>query len=1015
MERPHFVSTRVQALNSSKYIHLILLLTEIFQGGGDLDRALFHFKEYHSIKETIFNDKADQRLKVLKVLHDTETSRKEAEILRLRTVELTQEISEREQAEALLRESESKFRNFVEQSSDGIILVDERGNIIEWNKGAEQLTGLKQAAVLDTPLWDVQVQLLPEEQITPDARERYKAMISQALQTGEAPWLNRLIEANYQDADGSLKFVQQRFFPIQTRSGFWLGAISTDITSSKEAEIILNQQFTYQRALAGCSQALLVPAENKTDRQNVLNQALEHLRSATEASRAYVIRVFDDPDEGLCMGILAEVCAAGIHQQIDNPINQRIPLSYFPSELISALAEGKHYGGPVKQVIASKPQLLKAFLSQREPLLSLILFPIFDQDQLWGFVGFDDCITERKWNEMEISILRTASEMIGNTLQRWQTSAKLKETLDHLEERVEERTAKLSEEIQGRQRVQADLETRLLIEELLTTISTRLLEQSRIRENIAASMEHLARIMNAGRIFLVEFDLQVTNQVRDFIEWHMPEVLPISREVIHNSIASLIGLRDRLQSGETVYIDDTNQSQHNLEIDIRFLQDRNIHSLVLAPIVIDQRVQAVLGCSNLQSSAEVVQMNLRALELVAGMLQSLFQRERLIQTLEEQVAERTRQLTTFLDVAILSDQSQDLTDILQPTLRSISQIVEYDALGIHIVDKKSNTLTLIAQVGIPPDFLEWLRVIELDDGLAAWLDEAESSQALNQPDPDVVFPEQFCLPDYQAYFSVRLRAGNKTLGILNCYRMADQPFSPFQRMLLTALGDLLGIIIENYHLRVEGQELATVEERQRLAREIHDAVSQSVYSLSLFARSANDALDEANQEKLSTNLQDIESTAIQAMREMRLLLYQLRETGPEKDIAAALDTRFRQVENRLGIEATHDIGVDIYLPMDIQHEVWRIIIEALNNVVKHANATDVHVKVACLDENLVTSIRDDGIGFVDSDQSYGMGLKNMQARAEMLGGHIDIISKSGQGTQIILKVPMACSEAEKGD
>lgn len=499
------------------------------------------------------------------------------------------------------------------------------------------------------------------------------------------------------------------------------------------------------------------------------------------------------------------------------------------------------------------------------------------------------------------------------------------------------------------------------------------------------------------------------------MEWHRPEMQPVSEDILQGSITSLIGLLDWLRDGKTIYIPDTAQNPGEIEVDLSSLQMRDVQSLVLAPITVDGRVQAVLGCSNLLAPAEVVQTNLRALELVAGMLKSLFQREQLIETLEKQIAERTRQLTTFLDMAMFSDHTQNLTDILQPTLLSISQIVDCDALSIHIFNEKQSRLEVRAHRGIPLETLKLLSEIEIDAELAAWLEEMDPYQTSDNLEREPAFPEPFCLPGYASYYSNSLRAGNKLLGILNCYRIEDQPFSPFQGMLLVALGDLLGIIVENYHLRIEGQELATVEERQRLAREIHDAVSQAVYSLSLFARSAKDALEEGDSDELSVNLEDIEATALRVMHEMRLLLYQLQETRQDQNIEITLDNRFRNVENRLGIKTTREIETDIFLPSHIHHEVWRIINEALNNAIKHASAARVHVQISCNDENLRVSIQDDGVGFDPRDYSPGMGLKNMQRRAEALDGSLEITSKLRKGTQILLKIPMTCLEPGEGE
>lgn len=788
------------------------------------------------------------------------------------------------------------------------------------------------------------------------------------------------------------------------------------------AETRLKQQLLYQKALASCSQSLLVVAEEVKSQQQVLDQALEHLRSAAQASRAYIFHAFEDVELGACIGMLAEVCAPGIPPQIDNPANQKFPLSGLPPEFTKVLQERKPYGGAVKDVFAETPALQKAFLSQAPPLLSVMLFPLFDRDQFWGFIGFDDCVTERDWDVQEISMLRTASEMVANTLQRWQVEEHLRETLTHLEERVRERTleyaqtnAELRREISERQRLQDKLENRIEIERILASISTRLLEPARIRENILASLEDLGKIMEAGRIFLTEFDLRAPYQLRNYYEWHKPETPPLPEDVAQSFIGSLNGLRDQLQSGETIYIKDTAQFPARHGVNMQSLQVREVQSLVLSPLVIDQRVQGVLGCSNLLASPDIVEGNIRTLELVAGMLKSLLQREHLIQTLEEQIAERTRQLTTFLDMAMLSDQAQDLAEVLQPLLHSIVQIVGCDAAGIHIINVKKSILELVAQRGIPLESMQSLREVIINAEFSARLEQADSYWMVRDRVGSPNLPEPFFLPGYSVIFANRLSAGNKSLGLMSCYRLEDQPFTTFQATLLTALSELLGIIVENHRLRVEAQELAAIEERQRLAREIHDAVSQSVYSLSLFARSAGDAMHAHDEDKLMANLKDIETTALQAMREMRLLLYHLREASREEDIAVALDTRFKQVENRLGIQASRAIGADILLPTHIQHEVWRVIIEALNNVVKHASASHVNVQITCHDDELFVSIQDDGIGFNIREHSPGMGLKNIQARAESLGGQLEIISAAGQGTQIIIKTPMACLGVDEGE
>ena len=795
--------------------------------------------------------------------------------------------------------------------------------------------------------------------------------------------------------------------------------LEKEIKERGNAESLLNQQLLYQHALAGCSQSLLVPAENESAQWEVLTQALEYLRSGAQASRTYIFRSFEDPELGACIGMQAEVLDAGIPAHINVPANQKFPLSSLPTDFMQALSEGRPYGGPVERVFASTPELKEAFLTQNPPLLSVLLFPVFDRDQLWGFIGFDDCTTEREWGQWEIGMLGTAAEMVGNTLQRWTTENQLRETLDVLEMRIEERTADLSEsnrllnlEIGERRRVQQDLVDRLQIEEYLATISARLLEPTGIRDNIMASLEDLGEIMNASRVFLVEFESQTINRVREFYNWHSLEVQPLSGEQIQGFVESSTWDQRQLQLGETIYIEDFTKIPPEAEMDLKALQKRGVQSLILSPLIVDRSLRGVLGCSNFQVSNKNVEVNLRAFELVAGMLRSLLQREYLIQTLEEQVAERTRQLTTFLDMTMLSDQEQDLADVLQPSMAAITEIAHCDACSIHIITDTADSLHLVAQRGIPKEFMQPLSEVEVDQAFIQWLQNEDHYQTTGDPGEWPIFPEQFCFPGYRAFFATRLSAGNISQGLLSCYRAADQPFTPFQATILSALGELLGIIVENHRLRIEAEELAALEERQRLAREIHDAVSQSVYSLSLFARSANDALSANDTQKLSNNLQDLEATALQAMREMRLLLYQLRTPEVDVGLPAALEARFNQVERRLGIQAASEVETQIDLPIRIRHEVWRIITEALNNALKHANADRVDVKMTLAEGNLLVTIQDNGIGIDGSRVGLGMGLKNMRARADALSGLLEFISSVGEGTQVRLQVPLTDMDSQ---
>jgi PAS domain S-box-containing protein len=155
-------------------------------------------------------------------------------LIRLRW--LLRDISQRVQMEGALRESEQKFRSLVEQSPDGIVLVDEQGIVIEWNRAQEQITGLKQNDALGQPIWDVQFQVIPQERKSPATHPQLKASMLQFLKTGNMPGANQVRDYDIELPDGTRRTMQTLDFPIKTGKGFMPGSISRDVTERRQAE-----------------------------------------------------------------------------------------------------------------------------------------------------------------------------------------------------------------------------------------------------------------------------------------------------------------------------------------------------------------------------------------------------------------------------------------------------------------------------------------------------------------------------------------------------------------------------------------------------------------------------------------------------------------------------------------------------------------------------------------------------------------------------------------------------------
>jgi len=157
-------------------------------------------------------------------------------ILSLTIVFLILNIKKRMLIQRQLSLSERKFRGFIEQSTDGISLMNEQGMVIEWNKGLENITGLAKEYVVNKEQWAIQTQLLPDFLQKEPIVESYKKEISEFLQTGQGDWINTLNDVLIQNKEKGVIYAQQLNFPIKTEKGFMIGSITRDVTNQKLAE-----------------------------------------------------------------------------------------------------------------------------------------------------------------------------------------------------------------------------------------------------------------------------------------------------------------------------------------------------------------------------------------------------------------------------------------------------------------------------------------------------------------------------------------------------------------------------------------------------------------------------------------------------------------------------------------------------------------------------------------------------------------------------------------------------------
>ncbi len=216
-------------------------------------------------------------------------------------------------------------------------------------------------------------------------------------------------------------------------------------------------------------------------------------------------------------------------------------------------------------------------------------------------------------------------------------------------------------------------------------------------------------------------------------------------------------------------------------------------------------------------------------------------------------------------------------------------------------------------------------------------------------------------------------------------------------------------------LRQSEMEKVITTERNRLARELHDSVTQSLYSLTLFSHAARRMAEDIGDDRLVRQIGQIGATAIKTLKEMRLLVYEMRPHLLKKEgLIRALRQRLEAVEGRSGVEARLVVDELVMLPRSVEQELYRITNEALNNALKHAAATSVAVYIRQIDGRVELEVVDDGIGFEPEAMRDrgGMGLVSIRERAEQLGGEATIRSAPGEGTSVKVAISLEKEQAE---
>jgi signal transduction histidine kinase len=270
-----------------------------------------------------------------------------------------------------------------------------------------------------------------------------------------------------------------------------------------------------------------------------------------------------------------------------------------------------------------------------------------------------------------------------------------------------------------------------------------------------------------------------------------------------------------------------------------------------------------------------------------------------------------------------------------------------------------------------------------------------------------------CFGYVRSWLGVPLMVKDRLIGVLRIDHEQPNRFDQGHAQLVLAFANQAAVAIENARLYQRAQTLAVLEERQRLARELHDSVSQALYGIALGARTARTLLERVKIDDtgITESLDYVMSLAQAGLAEMRALIFELRPESLETEgLVAALNKQSDALKARHQIDVSLDLCEEPPVAMEVKEILYRVAQEALHNTIKHAQATQIVVRLACENQELVLEVEDNGIGFDPAQEFPGhLGLLSMRERVEGTGGRFRIESAFHQGTKIRAKIPFAKS------
>ncbi|HLA06910.1 MAG TPA: GAF domain-containing sensor histidine kinase [Anaerolineales bacterium] len=461
------------------------------------------------------------------------------------------------------------------------------------------------------------------------------------------------------------------------------------------------------------------------------------------------------------------------------------------------------------------------------------------------------------------------------------------------------------------------------------------------------------------------------------------------------------------KTGEPALIPDVNQDSRYV-----WMQGSLTRSELTVPIITKGRLIGVLDAQS-QQPDDFNQADLELMQAIASQAGIAIENARLFaetQRLLKETEQRANKLSIINSIQQGLASKLDEQSIYDLVGDKFRDFFDAQVVMISTYDLQSNSIehryaiergARVYSPGTYPPGGFRSQIIQTRQPLLVNTRVAQEAARLGQPTlPGTITPK--------SWLGVPMLVGAQVTGILSVQNVErENAFDDSDVRLLQTFAASMSIALENARLYEQARQVAVLEERQRLGRELHDSVTQSLYGISLYAQAASGLMSIGQLDQVRQYLTDIQNTSQESLAEMRLLIYELRPPILEREgLVAALQNRLYSVENRAGLKFNLKSNLVGRLPPVVEEGLYRIAQEALNNTLKHSYAKNVMISIQQDQQTITMEISDNGIGFEPKSarREGRLGMISMQERALAQGWQFVVDSSPGMGTRIRVEV-----------